>query len=435
MRTPTSGQMVPVTTTPKNSVERHGNDPPTSTTENRPGKASPGLVVLRNCKLALDEGLITQAEYDEAKKTFLSSQHEQNQHEVALSINLSKKLADQKEALHALTETLRNGSHLLDQSDVADVRKQYLEAMGLAASTPDQSRTVAAAPNGGENGGKGPQPATEKSPEILALEKAAMAWRQDMIALGKGTVGPSPKDTDLSVLRKKKKKKAETKHDRARENGVVERWCANALEEDRKKRERERASNSGSPSTSNKKPADGEPLKLVTKRPRSYRPAASPGPQNKVPGWIESGGLSSKKRLNLISPAPKQDDSTKKWPKWAKIVGRRIEVKWKREDHSNHYVPGIVTSFNPATKLHHVKFDDGDNYDLNLDPFKMKHWTVFNLLPEKDLIGKRIEVLWDNPLRFFLGTITGFRAQGKTMDNGKYHIRYDDGDEDELDLL
>ena len=53
-----------------------------------------GIAGLRSCKLALEENLITQAEYDEAKRTFPMAQRGQIMEGVKASLVLKKKLLE-----------------------------------------------------------------------------------------------------------------------------------------------------------------------------------------------------------------------------------------------------------------------------------------------------------------------------------------------------
>ena len=53
-----------------------------------------GIAGLRSCKLALEENLITKAEYDEAKRTFPMAQRGQIMEGVKASLVLKKKLLE-----------------------------------------------------------------------------------------------------------------------------------------------------------------------------------------------------------------------------------------------------------------------------------------------------------------------------------------------------
>ena len=53
-----------------------------------------GIAGLRSCKLALEENLITKAEYDEAKRTFPMAQRGQIMVGVKASLVLKKKLLE-----------------------------------------------------------------------------------------------------------------------------------------------------------------------------------------------------------------------------------------------------------------------------------------------------------------------------------------------------
>ncbi|QDZ21535.1 histone methyltransferase [Chloropicon primus] len=108
-------------------------------------------------------------------------------------------------------------------------------------------------------------------------------------------------------------------------------------------------------------------------------------------------------------------------------VETRVEILW---DNPKQYFGGVVTAFDWETGIYSIRYDDGEvgEEDLHADA------TTFRVVEEADLVGRRVEVHFEAggslPGGWYPGTIEAkVEARGRQL----YHVRYDDGDEDDLD--
>ena len=129
------------------------------------------------------------------------------------------------------------------------------------------------------------------------------------------------------------------------------------------------------------------------------------------------------------------------------VLGRRLEVFWP--DCSAWYL-GSVRSFDIESHKYTVAYDDGDEEQLDLT---VSIATLFQrCLQEQSgaksskgqaarvvaggsldameaMVGRRIEVLWPADSAWYLGKVASYNAQ-----SGRHLVRYNDGDEERLDL-
>ncbi|QDZ25166.1 hypothetical protein HOP50_16g77120 [Chloropicon primus] len=360
-----------------------------------------GLAGLRSCKTALDEGLISLEEYNKAKGTFLEAQQSQIKQEVEASIVLKKKMLEHEEKM------LEHEENLL------------IEGRGLAMDL--------------ESLGK-----EETLPLQIESAEAVETRRKD------------------EVERRKEKER-----DKAREMQVIQNWCNT----ERTKQRQGKAIGamdglwSPKPQDSNKRKPDSDvreswddvrneilnfyPSPSADISEKRARFMAEKGKQIKqIPSTSEQMGsrpskehnegngreddqLEKKKKLPLMSKPSKMTRM-----EWAlSLVGRRIEVLWKVTSgpYRWQYYMGTVVSYSKRMKKHRVRYDDNDVSYVDLNPTKA---TIYNLLPASEMIGKRLEILFDDPPSYYIATVTAHK--GKST----YQVRYDDDQEcDEVDLI
>ena len=121
-------------------------------------------------------------------------------------------------------------------------------------------------------------------------------------------------------------------------------------------------------------------------------------------------------------------------------VGQRFRKKF-----SSKWYSGIITSWDGDNKLYHVKYDDGDSEDLDRDEMPeclLSHEENETIATEKNeahakcqqrirdaqkaSIGRRIRKKFSN--KWYSGIINSWDGENKL-----YHVKYDDGDSEDLD--
>ena len=109
------------------------------------------------------------------------------------------------------------------------------------------------------------------------------------------------------------------------------------------------------------------------------------------------------------------------------LLGARVEIRY---DNPPQYFGALVAEYKgkKGEDVYTLHYDDGDVDVVDL----RARDTTYRIISQPDMVGKRLEVLFElpKPATFYSGTVTGYRKE-----SGMYHIEYDDGDEEELDLL
>ena len=144
-------------------------------------------------------------------------------------------------------------------------------------------------------------------------------------------------------------------------------------------------------------------------------------------------------------------------PKREAAIGWRVGLLW-HEDQTYYY--GVVNSYDPATKLHLVLYDDATCESLDLSKTKVQ-WleqlpldSLPKLAPasglapaqapqaskrkakakkkpsssERGKIGQRVGIFWPDDACFYYGKIIGRNK------DGTHHLEYDDGMRESLNL-
>lgn len=152
-----------------------------------------------------------------------------------------------------------------------------------------------------------------------------------------------------------------------------------------------------------------------------------------------------------------EEDPEKAQPKKKKAIGWRVGLLWP-EDQTYYY--GVVNSYDPATKLHLVLYDDATCESLDLSKTKVQ-WleqlpldSLPKLAPasglapaqapqaskrkakakkkpsssERGKIGQRVGIFWPDDACFYYGKIIGRNK------DGTHHLEYDDGMRESLNL-
>ena len=408
-----------------------------------------GIAGLRSCKLALEENLITQAEYDETKRTFLMAQRGQIMEEVKASLLLKKKLLEHEEKLlqmDGLTDLEREdgeGETLkLESSEAIEQRRRDAEARRRAR---ERER---------ERGNKVVQDWSER------------AMRQARSQEGDGVCVPSsskellsPPDRPLSRNKRKQFTANRTDFDfplpaaKIAAKEVNEQWAGvrddcllyypspRHLGMASKKYLQEKCF-SGKPEASSQQQKSGAWKGGEKDQPQASKEISS---QKRMgAGKEHSSARGSEppppadKKLRLL-PNDKEPARMTKMQWATSLVGRRIEVMWKvnggasmkvrdacpkltcvksetqktltkiatkSHTHSSfvslfplflqsvQFYLGTVYNYNRKMKKHQILYDNGDKGYVNLDPSKS---AIYNLLTPHNMVNRRVEVLFEDP--------------------------------------
>jgi len=95
-------------------------------------------------------------------------------------------------------------------------------------------------------------------------------------------------------------------------------------------------------------------------------------------------------------------------------VGRRIHKKFGRK-----MIPATIISWDAEHNFYHVKYDDDDSEDLDINEMQR------SLVPIDNYVGRRIEKRFER--KWYKGTITSWH-----IDDKLYHVKYDDSDSEDL---
>ncbi|WZN64446.1 F-box domain-containing protein [Chloropicon roscoffensis] len=398
-----------------------------------------GIAGLRSCKLALEENLITQAEYDETKRTFLMAQRGQIMEEVKASLLLKKKLLEHEEKLlqmDGLTdlepedgegETLK-----LESSEAIEQRRRDAEARRRAR---ERER---------ERGNK------------VVQDWSARVIRQARSQEGDGVCVPSsskellsPPDRPLSRNKRKQFTANRTDFDfplpaaKIAAKEVNEQWAGvrddcllyypspRHLGMASKKYLQEKCF-SGKPEASSQQQKSGAWKGGEKDQPQASKEISSQkrmgAGKEHSPARGSEPPPPADKKLRLL-PNDKEPARMTKMQWATSLVGRRIEVMWKvNGGASMKFYLGTVYNYNRKMKKHQILYDDGDKGYVNLDPSKS---AIYNMLTPHNMVNRRVEVLFEDPKAYYSATVTGHVAGTKST----YNVRYDDGELDELDLL
>lgn len=117
-------------------------------------------------------------------------------------------------------------------------------------------------------------------------------------------------------------------------------------------------------------------------------------------------------------------------------IGTTIEVWWPID---KAFYSGTVNSYDKETKMHHIKYDDGESEKLVLDDEvwrlteRARLGGVLTRTPankgERPKIGDDIEVYWPDDDIFYPGTVTSFNEK-----DGKHRIDYLDNEIEHLKM-
>lgn len=117
------------------------------------------------------------------------------------------------------------------------------------------------------------------------------------------------------------------------------------------------------------------------------------------------------------------------------VVGRKIAVYWRKP---GEWFKGKIHGYATKTRRHHVKYDDGDQADLDLERERFQFLTnprpgsapnrTYHGSPKgKDAVGRKVKVYWPAMGRWYVGKVKGYDTA-----SGKHLIAYQDGEQHEV---
>lgn len=116
----------------------------------------------------------------------------------------------------------------------------------------------------------------------------------------------------------------------------------------------------------------------------------------------------------------------------AEVVGRKVAILWRKD---GHWFRGKIHSYREATKKHFVKYEDGDQAEVNLSRERFQFLTnprpgaapnaTYHSAPKgKDAVGLKVKVYWPGMGRWYVGRVKEYDKA-----TGKHLIAYQDGEQ------
>ena len=166
-----------------------------------------------------------------------------------------------------------------------------------------------------------------------------------------------------------------------------------------------------------------------------------------APAADEGGGVAGE-------PAPAADDAAY----GSECVGKRLSILW---DLDRTWYKGSVTGFDPATRKHAIRYDNGETEEVALarvefvfekeaEAYEGEEHDDDHVVTEtrakggepasdpsaadaaaygSECVGERLSIFWDLDRAWYKGSVTGFDPATR-----KHAIQYDDGDTEEVEL-
>jgi len=114
------------------------------------------------------------------------------------------------------------------------------------------------------------------------------------------------------------------------------------------------------------------------------------------------------------------------------VVGRKVAILWRKD---GQWFKGKIHSYREATKKHFVKYEDGDQQEVNLSRERFQFLTnprpgaapnaTFHVAPRgKDAVGLKVKVYWPGMGRWYVGRVKEYDKA-----TGKHLIAYQDGEQ------
>ena len=114
------------------------------------------------------------------------------------------------------------------------------------------------------------------------------------------------------------------------------------------------------------------------------------------------------------------------------VVGRKVAILWRKP---GTWYEGKIRAYSEKTKKHLVKYDDGDEAEVNLarerfqfltnpKPGSAPNSTYHGSPKGKEAVGKKVKVYWPAMGRWYVGRIKEYEKA-----SGKHLIAYQDGEQ------
>jgi hypothetical protein len=114
------------------------------------------------------------------------------------------------------------------------------------------------------------------------------------------------------------------------------------------------------------------------------------------------------------------------------VVGRKVAILWRKD---GQWFKGKIHSYREATKKHFVKYEDGDQQEVNLSRERFQFLTnprpgaapnaTYHVAPRgKDAVGLKVKVYWPGMGRWYVGRVKEYDKA-----TGKHLIAYQDGEQ------